>query len=97
MYTFESFAALKWTRSQLLKRILNTINTTVITRCRLTTIGSRGAVVDVLLAVVVAAVTVVVRLTDSPLAIVLTRTFGESADAVSAADGCRRIGEESAK
>ena len=52
---------------------------------------------DVLLAVVVAAVTVVVRLTDSPLAIVLTRTFGESADAVSAADGCRRIGEESAK
>lgn len=51
----------------------------------------------VLLAVVVAAVTADVRLADSPLAIVLTRPFGESADAVSAADGCRRIGEESAK
>lgn len=93
---FQSFAALKWTRSQLIKRILNTRNANVINRCRLTTIGSRGAVVVVLLAVVVAAVTDV-RLTDSPLAIVLTRTFGESADAVSAADGCRRIGEESAK
>jgi len=69
----------------------------VITRCRLTTIGSKGAVAVVLLAVVVAAVTVVVRLTDSPLAIVLARVFGESEDAVSAADGCRRIGEESAK
>jgi len=55
------------------------------------------AVVVVVLAVAVAAVTDVVRLTDSPVAIVLTRSFGESADAVSAADGCRRIGEESAK
>lgn len=51
----------------------------------------------VVLAVVVAAVTAAVRLTDSPLAIALTWSFGESEDAVSAADGCRRIGEESAK
>jgi hypothetical protein len=53
--------------------------------------------VFVVLAVVVVAVVAVVRLTDSPLAIALTRSFGESADAVSAADNCRRIGEESAK
>jgi hypothetical protein len=53
--------------------------------------------VDVVLAAVVVAVAAVVRLADSPLAIVLARSFGESADAVSAADVCRRIGEESAK
>jgi hypothetical protein len=46
--------------------------------------------------VVLVVVAAVVRVTDSPLTIVLTRSFGESADAVSAADGCRRIGEESA-
>ena len=49
----------------------------------------------VVLAVVVAVAAAAVRLTDSPLAIALIRSFGESAD--SAADGCRRIGEESAK
>ena len=51
----------------------------------------------VVLVVVVAGVATFVRLTESPLAIVLTRSFGESVDAVSAADGCRRTGENSAK
>lgn len=51
----------------------------------------------VVLVAVVAGVAAAVRLTESPLARVLTRSFGESAGATSAADGSRRIGEESAK
>lgn len=81
----------------LLKRILNIINPIVTTICRLTTIGSRGAAVVVILVVVVAGVPAGVRLTESPLATVLTRSFGESVDAVSAADGGRRTGEYSAR
>jgi hypothetical protein len=53
--------------------------------------------VVVILVVVVAGVPAGVRLTESPLATVLTRSFGESVDAVSAADGGRRTGEYSAR
>ena len=61
---------------------------------KLTTTGSREAVV-VVVAVAVVADGWQVRLATSPLTIVLTRSFGESPDAISAADGGRRIGEES--
>jgi hypothetical protein len=69
------------------------LSTGITTRRPLTTTGSREAVVVVV--VVVAGVAAVVLLAESPLAAVLVRSFGESPDAISAADGGRRIGEES--
>jgi hypothetical protein len=46
---------------------------------------------------VVVSVAAAVRLAESPLTMVLIWSFGESPDAISAADGGRRIGEQSTR
>jgi hypothetical protein len=54
-------------------------------------------VIVVVVLSVAAAVAAAVQLAGSPLAVVLTCSFGESPDAISAAGGGRRIGEESSR
>lgn len=69
------------------------VNSGITDRKLLTTAGSREAMVVAVVAVVVAVVAAVVLFAQSPLAMVLALSFGESPDAISAADGGRRIGE----